>query len=90
MSSAIQIDVGPEKRSRSYGDQACVDDDAVGVDIDSLAHFHVESIVNSDGGVDPWLTSKERIILIRVLLGRRKRGFVIDYTASSLELIPVG
>lgn len=86
MSPAVQTDIGPEHGPRSNGHQTGVDDDAVEVDEDALAQFHVEPVVNSHRGLNPRLILKESLVFVGVISWRRKRCLVIDDTAPLVWL----
>jgi len=78
MRAAVQAHVGTDQGARPDRDQARVDDDAVGVDVDPFAHLEVEPVVDLDGRLDPGLALEQGVVLGGVVRRRRKRGLVID------------
>lgn len=81
MGSRIDRNVGSEQRASTDGYKAGVDDCAVEVDEDALAHAHVRAVVNVNRRLDPRVGGEECFVFVFCWSWWRD-GFVVCYDST--------
>lgn len=59
MCAAEETDIGTKHGSGANGDKACVNDDAVKIDENTLPQLHIVAVVDADWCLNPWLMLKQ-------------------------------